>query len=505
MITPSNEILEKWAVLIQATKDYYIDSKPTGFTDSEYDELEKRALEEDGFEVRAWIFETYYPKGERAENKRVEKFKKIKIPGLMLDSIRSYGPDNYYNLKYDGCSLAIYLDPNTGIPKQAITCGNSSLGWGIDQTWKIKGLGFLPPKFPIGIEVIQCECLIDLDRLPDGLDPERARQKSNGIINGKKEDILEDAKNLLTLRAYRYYCSDSPAGKSIESLDYRDVVRSFPTVRSKEDGHIMFAPADIFTLQELEANPGYCESDHTRTSTGYFLNDGFIVYNKRGEVVVGLKYPGAGSSSEGVVKTSVSSILWKSQASKGKDSWAANVILDPPVMLHGTKVTKPTAGSVSNLLKKKISPGAEISVILANSTIPQAGECFKPGNGDYMWPKCSCGYQMSEKDKYGSWLKCGNPECTERLGRMIKYLQSLNDITEFDLNKFLVIDRVKWENTGVDIVKLLEYVSNDDQGGYKLYLESFLSTELQKKNLELVAPGSFKALQTWIDSAMKKC
>ena len=492
----SNELLEKWSVLIQAAKNYWIDSKSTGLLDSEFDELEKRALEEDGFEVRAYVFDAYYPKGSRVENKRVSKFKKIKIPGLMLDSIRSYGSDYYYNLKYDGCSLAIYLDPNTGISQRAVTCGNSSLGWGIDQTWKIKGLGFLPPRFPIGLEAVQCECLIDLDRLPVGLDPERARQAVNGLINGKKDDVIEDIKKFLTLRAYRYYCSDNPAGKAIEYLDYRDVIKSFPVVRSKEDNHIMFAPADIFTLQELENNPGYCETDHTRTSTGYFLNDGFIVYDKHGEVVVGLKYPGAGSSSEAVVKTNVSSIQWKSQVSKGKDSWAANVILDPPVVLHGSTITKPTAGSVKNLLKKKISPGAEISIVLANSTIPQAGECFKPGNGDYMWPKCSCGYQMSEKDTYGSWLKCGNQMCTERIERMKSYIETLGDIkSDLDLNKFLVIDRVKWENTGIDIEKLLGYVETDSEDGYKLYLESFLTTDLQKRNLDLVYRASYKVLR----------
>ena len=498
----SNDILIKWEVLIRAAKNYWIDSIPTGLSDYEYDKLEKQALDEDNFEVRAYVFDTFYPKDSRVENERVKKFNKIKIDGLMLDKIRSYGSDYYYNLKYDGCSLAIYIDPSTGIPKKTITCGNSSLGWGIDQTWKILGLGFLPPKFPEGIEVIQCECLIDLDRLPSEYDPERARQKTSGLINSKKDDKIEEIKSLLTLRAYRYYTSDSPAGRAIENLDYLDVIRSFPTVRSKEDGHIMFAPADIFTLEDLEKNPGYCETDHTRTSTGYFLNDGFIVYSKKGEVVVGLKYPGAGSSSEGVIKTHVSSILWRSQASKGKDSWAANVVLDPPVILHGSEVKKPTAGSVGNLLKKKISPGAEISVILANSTIPQAGECFSPGNGDYMWPQCSCGYQMSEKDAYGSWLKCGNPMCSERLGRMRSYISGLKDIkTELDLNKFLVIDRVKWENTGIDIGKLLGYVEIDSEDGYKLYLESFLTTKLQKKNLELVYKASYKVLrECWLRS-----
>ena len=81
---------------------------------------------------------------------------------------------------------------------------------------------------------------------------------------------------------------------------------------------------------------------------------------------------------------------------------------------------------------------------------------------------------------------------------MLGYLQSLKSISEIDLNKFLVIDRVKWENTGIDMSKLIEYVTKDDLSGYKLHLESFLTTELQKKNLELVAPGSFKALKAWI-------
>lgn len=492
----SPDILERWSGLIQAAKNYWIDSQPTGLSDSEFDELEFRAKEEDNFEVRAYVFDTYLPKGSRVENKRVEKFKKLKVSGLMLDAIRSYGSNYYYDLKYDGCSLAIYLDSNTGKPIRTVTCGNSSLGWGIDQTWKILGLGFLPSKFPEGIEVIQCECLIDLDRLPEGTDPERARQAVNGLINGKKEDVLEDIKNLLTLRAYRYYTSDSPAGKAIDSMDYYDVLKSFSVVRSNLDGHIMFAPADIFTLEDLEKNPGYCETDHTHTSTGYFLNDGYIVYNKHGEVIVGLKYPGAGTGSEGVVKTTVKSILWKSQAPKGKDSWAANVILDPPVNLHGSIITKPTAGSVGKLIKNNVTPGATISVVLANSTIPQVGECFSPGNGDYMWPKCSCGYQMSQSDVYGSWLKCGNQMCAERLGRMRSYISNLSDISkELDLNRFLVIDRLKWENTGIDISKLLRYVESGSEDGYRLYLESFLTTDLQKKNLNLIWKASYIVLR----------
>ena len=88
---------------------------------------------------------------------------------------------------------------------------------------------------------------------------------------------------------------------------------------------------------------------------------------------------------------------------------------------------------------------------------------------------------------------------------MRKYIGGLSNIkTDLDLNKFLVIDRVKWENTGIDITKLLEYVENSDEAGYKLYLESFLTTDLQKKNLELVTPGSFQVLRECYESITKR-
>lgn len=489
----NEEIIKKWEILIKAAKNYYVDFIPTGFTDAEYDELERKAIEEDNFSVRDYIFETYFPKGERYKNSYIEKFKKSKVTGSMFEAISGYGSDYYYDLKYDGTSMAIYLDSETGIPKRAVTCGNSSLGYGIDQTWKIIGLGLLPKQFPKGIEAIQCECLIDLDRIGD-IEPDRARQAVNGIINGKKDDVIEKAKNLLTLRAYRYYCSDSSIGIAVGNMDYKDVIDSFPIQRAL-DGHITFAPADIFTFEDLSKNSEYCETDHTRTSTGYFLNDGYIVYNKKGEVIIGLKYSGAGSSTEGIITSTVKSIQWNNQNSKGKDSWSANIILDTPVNLHGSEIRKPSAGSVGKLINKKITPGAVVSVILANSTIPMIGECYKEGDGDFMWPVCSCGYALSASDVYGSNLKCGNKLCTERLSRMRKYISSLSNISDIDLNKFLIIDRFKWEKSGIDIATLLLFVERDDSNSYCEYLKSFLTTDLQKKNLELVWEASYTVLR----------
>ena len=493
------KLLEKWKKLVDAAKAYYIDSEPTGLSDAEYDELERKANEEDGFSVRDYIFDTYFPKGSRAKNQYIEKFKKEKVLGKMIDSMKTFGPDYYYLPKYDGTSLAIYIDPKTGKPKQVITCGNTSLGYGIDQTWKILGLGFLPKSFPRGIVAVQCEALIDISRLPGDIDPDRARQKVNGLINGKKEDVIDEVKNLLTLRAYRYYCDDSPSGIAISGVDYMEVIKSFSTVRDEVDGHIKFAPADVYTLPGLESSGDFCEQDRLRTSTGTFLADGFVIYTKKGQVLQALKFAGAGSDTETLIKTTVKYIQWNDQGPKGKDSWSANVIIDP-VLVHGSKVTKPTAGSVKKLIENNISPGAKVSIVLANSTIPQVGKCLKPGNGDFNYPVCKCGYQMSEKDVYGSRLKCGNPMCTERLGRMKAYLGTLGNIFDIDLNKYLVIDGFDWSTSGLDLGTLLGYVTTGDYDNFKALLMSKMNTPARKRNLELVLGPAWTVLRESYES-----
>ena len=490
-----NMIIAKWQILIKACIDYYVNNVPTGLSDAEFDRLEKEAWEQDGFNARLYVFETYM-KGTKVENNYIEKIKKSKVEGMtMLEAIidfqNRYGKRVYTDLKYDGSSIAIYVDPITGRPLREVTVGNLHIGNekepGIDQTWKLNG--FLPPRFPKGIVAIQAEALIDYTMLDT---PEKARQRANGLINSKYCDT-----SLLTLRAYRYYTDDSPAGIALRNMDYRDVLNSFEIVRDNT-GFIKFAPADIFTVEELGSKPGYTESDHTITSTGSFLNDGWVMYDEHGICLGALKFAGAGSSSEDVIKTTAREILWNNQVSKGKDSWSANIRIDP-VYVKGIEIKKPSAGSVGKMIEKNITPGAEVSIILANSTIPMIGECFSPGNGDFSWPKCSCGWQLSEKDIYGSLLKCGNPLCTERIGRMKNYLSGNAVI---DLNKFLVIDRFKWENTQVDINALLNFVREGKKEDYHDYLLSFMSTSLQKRNMELVWEASWIALY---DKEQGKC
>lgn len=492
MIEPKEYILIKWGELIEAAKKYYVDSEETGLSDAYYDNLEKRAIEEDGFYARDYVLQKYLI-GKRTPNKYIEKIKKTKAGDSMYDSLKTYieklgNLDDYYiTCKYDGSSIAIYLDPETGTPRSLVTVGNTNIdSSGIDQTWKL--LKFLPKKFPLGIVAIQCEALIDTSRYSES---DRARQKANALINGKLEECINDVNNLLTLRAYRYYTDDTPHGIAIRNQDYKDVLSSFKTIYAPGDKHVLFAPADVWKFEDLDSDT--CALDKIKTSTGEFLRDGLVIYDRHGVCQGALKYSGAGSGTEGVTKTTVLSIQWNDQSPKGKDSWSANVIVEP-IVVKGSTIKKPSAGSVSKLVKNNITPGAEISVILANSTIPMVSEVFKSGNGDFQWPVCSCGYQMSEKDVYGSNLKCGNPKCTTRYDRMKTYLGTLDNITDLDLNKFLVIDRYKWEDTDIDLLKLLRYVEVSDMQGYYDYLKSFLKTELQIRNLDLVWEASWFVL-----------
>lgn len=486
----------KWRVLIEACKKYYIDSVPTGMSDAEFDALERQALEEDNFSGRDYVFNTY-AEGKRTQNRLIEKVIKEKVVGMpMIQAMENMenrlGKKLYWDLKYDGSSIAGYIDPTNGKIKNVVTVGNLNLdNFGIDQTSK---LGKFFPIFPAGIAAIQCEAVIDVGRLEN---PERARQKANGLINSKYRD--EEVNSLLTLIGYRYYFENPKHPNA--NIDYRNMLyNGFGIVRSSSiDNHLMFAPAQSWTLDELRAMPpGFTETDITTTNMGTFLNDGWVAYDEHGVCQGALKFAGAGSG-DNIQTSTVKSIQWNDQVSKGKDSWSANVIIDP-ITLHDVEVKKPSAGSVAKLINKNITPGATVSIILANSTIPMVGDVIKPGNGDYMWPVCSCGYKLGPVDVYGSLLKCGNPFCSERLGRMTSYVGSLTDIhKDLDLGKLLVIDRFKWENTEVSIDKLLDFVEKMDEDGYYKYLMSFMTTELQKRNVNLVWKASFMVLRKFYE------
>ena len=178
-----------------------------------------------------------------------------------------------------------------------------------------------------------------------------------------------------------------------------------------------------------------------------------------------------------------------------------------PVMLHGSKIIKPS-GSIGKIVKEGIGPGAEVSIVMAQEVIPTIKKCIKPG-GPIEFPVCACGYHMSVSDIYGSRLKCGNPRCSVRENRMEKYLRSVSDWSKLDLNKLLVIDGFDFGKTDIDVRKLLKLCADsadeenrtrypavyDYYGDFRNYLMSYMNTDARKRNMDLVVGSAWFSIR----------
>lgn len=519
------EILKKHEIALEAARKYWVLNQPTGMSDAYFNKLEA-AAREDGLELRDYVCQEI--QGTRSQNADyIPKVEKQQVPGDMLSAIEEFdatysnlnpGKHLYWIPKYDGSSLAAYYDVSTGRCVKVITIGGSNLGnLGIDQTEKFAK--FFPDLPNTGVKAIQAECLISLEH---GFG-ENSRQKANGLVNASYEpmdfnvfvasakktrtdkdykkylekfeknlkQVQDEVDKYINIRAFRYFIDDSWT----TPVDYKAAMESIPAVFNNE-GDIKFCSGFINTLPELKSLFGSSDGinkDIWTTPSGTFLIDGLVAYTQDGVCVKALKYKDAGRGES----TLVLGIRWNNQVSKGKDSWSANALIEP-VTIRGSVCTKPTIGSVTKMVTNGISRGARVNLILANSTIPAISEVLEPGNGDYEWPVCSCGYQMSEKDIFGSNLKCGNPVCSERLNRMKNYLWSLNDISDINLNKLLIIDRVDL-NSNIRVEPLVSLIINGSpKETFKSEIENFLTTDLQKRNLELVYQPAYLALYEWL-------
>jgi hypothetical protein len=81
---------------------------------------------------------------------------------------------------------------------------------------------------------------------------------------------------------------------------------------------------------------------------------------------------------------------------------------------------------------------------------------------------------------------------------MYSYLGTLKNISELSLDKLLVIDRFKWTEKADLSVVIPEVwrIVKENLGHEELcnYLSTFMSTPLQKRNLELVIKPAYRAL-----------
>ena len=148
-----------------------------------------------------------------------------------------------------------------------------------------------------------------------------------------------------------------------------------------------------------------------------------------------------------------------------------------------------------------LSKGAKVTIILANSTIPQVSKVPVPGNLDFQWPTCSCGYTLGPSDIYGSLVKCGNPRCTDRENRMRKYLSTVPSWENIDLGKLLVLDRWDWrKKTDYQVVlnDIFQIIDKDlGESNLLMYINGYLTTDLLKNNLKLVIHPAYVTLREY--------
>lgn len=496
--TVPEEILEKHKFGIELARNYWVLNLPTGISDEDFDKIEK-AAREDGLELRDYVYQeiqgTRYPNAPY-----ITKIEKTQVQGSMMEAVRefteqyrqTYGEDIFWIPKYDGSSLAGYYDTTTGRCIRVITVGGSNLGSdGIDQTKKFSR--YFPELPNTGICAIQAECLIALEH---GFG-ESSRQKANGLVNSK---YMEDQVDCLAgIRGFRYFLDPScPMSIETAKLSYRDIMCGLVRRTYNMSGDCKFSGGYVMTLEDLE-NLGeeVVNKDIWKTDTGTFLVDGLVAYTYGGVCLQALKYKDAGRGEA----SEVLSIKWNNQITKGKDSWSANAIINP-VVVRGSKCTKPTVGSIKKMVDTGLSKGAKVTIILANSTIPQVSNVIEKGNLDYEWPTCSCGHKMGSDDIFGALLKCGNPDCSERFGRMISYLGTCQTFYDIDLNKLLIIDRFKWEEkTDLSVVMPdLEKIIQNNLGAeeFNNYLKQYLKTDLQKRNLDLITLPAYKSLLQYV-------
>lgn len=488
--TVPEEILLKHSRALEAARNYWVLHLPTGMLDEEFDLLEQKARE-DGLELRDYVCQEI--QGTRSENADyITKIPKKQIDSDMYEAIIAFtneyrastGEELYWIPKYDGSSLAAYYDTATGRCIRVVTVGGSNLGSsGIDQTKKLAR--YFPNLPNTGICAIQAECLVPLEC---GYG-ESSRQKANGLVNSKFLDDQVDS--LIAIRGFRYFLDPShPKSMILANMSYREVMSRIPVVYNMA-GKCKFSMGFVNTVEELL--PDQVNKDIWKTNTGTFLVDGLVAYSQAGVCIQALKYKDAGRREI----AEVLGIKWNNQISKGKDSWSANALITP-VTVRGSKCTKPTVGSIKKMLTTGLSKGAKVTIIMANSTIPQVSEVLEQGNLDFEWPTCSCGHTMDQNDIFGALLKCGNPNCSERYHRMLNYLRGLKELSDLNLDNLLVIDRFKWsEKADLEIViPGVWNIISENRGSAALmeYLSPYTTTALQKKNLQLVINPAYNAL-----------
>lgn len=421
----------------------------------------------------------------------------------MEEKIKSIKNDFiYFNLKYDGGGIkAIYNE--SGILQRIQSTPDEDYGIiRTEQFWNLFP-HHINPEW--GVKSLRGEVLVD--PIVYG---KTARNKANGLINStvNKDEITKEA----FIRIYRIAFHDNKW-----DLDRQmKVLSKLPTIRLLRNrcktansdevelkNDLVFSSAYMFGLDEIPST-----AIAEQKNGDIFQCDGIVMYSAL-EGIKGFKFYYTDSAI-----TKIKDITWNQ---KPNGSFAAVCELDP-VWLDDKYISRASSNGVANLIDMQLGVGAEVKVILANTTIPKIIEVIKPST-DFKFPKCSCGYQMSEKDIYGSTLKCGNTNvCTHKMNlwmpevagwftgdeRFIdcKWLEECIRVDPVYIGWVLHIDRWNPDNRfeesfDKDVLSegFIDCILNDDLDGFReLIIQAFYFTELQLNILDINIATAFEVL-----------
>lgn len=306
------------------------------------------------------------------------------LKSAVKDYVKDF--DRYHiNLKYDGASICAYYD--RGRLRKILSTPDAKFG--IVRT---KSFWNLFPKNLEDTSIIYLRGEVVVSHAKHG---QLARNIANGLTNSEYKEV-EVSKEAF-IRIYEIGFKDSMEF-DYDRLDY--ALKNLPTLyRQNPDGSsdTMFESAYQLSLDEIPT-----DTLVSLRNGDNFQCDGVVVYSNKG--IKGFKY----YFTESAI-TIVNNINYNFQSN---GSYSAVLNIDR-VTLNDKSINNVSSNGIPNLISMKMGKGAKVRVILANLTIPKIIEVLEPSE-NYQFPKCSCGYQMDEKDIFGSTLKCGNTVNCER-------------------------------------------------------------------------------------------
>jgi len=259
-------------------------------------------------------------------------------------------------------------------------------------------------------------------------------------------------------------------------------------------------------VQDLVLGKGTASMSNSKCNFTFSI-DGVVYYEKN----FAYKYDYINSA-----LTKVLSINW---GETDREGFFPTVSVEP-VELDGAIIKNPTSNGVPNMIEMGIGVGATVEIIRSGVTIPKIIDVLDPVEFEY--PVCPhCEHQMSEKDLYGSVLKCGNRDCKNkydfRFSKLMTWsneegcsLQIVQDYIKENFEDifidYLNVSRFNYESKRIpeliDQSFMLGLVLEGSEGSYKEFEDrigqQYNWTELQWDEAYLNLPSTFKAFHGFL-------